>query len=275
MSASWRFCPDPHPLIEPIPAFSDNYLWLLCGSDGESAAVVDPGDAVPVEAALARRGLRLTAIVLTHHHPDHVGGVAQLKARHGATVFGPAGEAIDGVDVTLRDGDQPVLPGLGIALRVIDVPGHTRGHIAYFCERFGADPRPLLFCGDTLFAGGCGRIFEGTPAQMLTSLGRLAALPPDTLVYCAHEYTLSNLRFASAVEPASSPVAERLAEAERRRAESLPTVPSTIAIEAASNPFLRTAQAAVRASAQSRLGHPPADEVECFAAIREWKNVFR
>ncbi len=274
MNASWRYCPDPHPQVDPIPAFRDNYFWLIRSADGTSAAVVDPGDAAPVEAALAASGLRLAVIVLTHHHPDHVGGVAQLKARHGCRVLGPAGETIEGVDQPMHDGDRVVLPGVGIALRVMDVPGHTRGHIAYFCERFGPDARPLLFCGDTLFAAGCGRVFEGTPAQMLESLERLAGLPPETLVFCAHEYTLSNLRFAAAVEPDSPRVAERLAEAERRRAENLPTVPSSLAIEVVTNPFLRTAHAAVRTAAFGRLGHAPADAAECFAAIREWKNVF-
>ncbi|MEN9315822.1 MAG: Hydroxyacylglutathione hydrolase [Pseudomonadota bacterium] len=275
MSPSWRFCPEPHPQVLAIPAFSDNYLWLLLSADGTSAAVVDPGDAAPVEAAIERLGLRLVAIVLTHHHPDHVGGVATLKARHGARVHGPATEAIDGVDEHVREGDRVEIRELGIALEVIDVPGHTRGHVAYFAKRFGEDPRPLLFCGDTLFAGGCGRLFEGTPAQMLASLDKLAALPGETLVHCAHEYTLSNLRFAAAVEPGCADVADRLAEAQRRRDADLATVPSRLGDELATNPFLRTALPAVVDMARERLGRAPASQAECFSAIREWKNVYR
>lgn len=272
---SWRFCPSPHPLIQAVPAFSDNYIWLVRGPSGNSAFVVDPGDAAPVEAALDREGLRLSAILLTHHHPDHVGGVARLRARGEVRVFGPPGEDIDDIDTHVSEGDAFVVPGVDMALKVIDVPGHTRGHIAYYCDRFGSDDRPVLFSGDTLFAGGCGRIFEGTPEQMHASLAKLAVLPGETLVHCAHEYTLSNLRFAAAVEPRCDTVAQRLAEAEAVRAAGLPTVPSNIMAELQTNPFLRCRVEAVVAAAASRLGRAPVTEVECFAAIREWKNVFR
>jgi len=261
--------------VSAIPAFDDNYIWLIRQPGTDLAAVVDPGDAAPVEAALDREGLRLAAILLTHHHGDHVGGVARLRARGAPEVFGPAGEPIEGIDHRCTHGDEITVPGLDLRLTVIGVPGHTRGHIAYFAQRYGDDPRPLLFCGDTLFAAGCGRLFEGTPAQMLDSLGRLAALPPETLVYCAHEYTLSNLRFAAAVEPRSPRVADRLSEVREQRAAGEPTVPSTIAVELDTNPFLRSHLPEVAAAASERLGREPASAADAFAAIREWKNVFR
>ncbi len=275
MKTSRRFTPDPHPCVSAIPAFNDNYIWLVRRPDSDLAAVVDPGDAAPVEKALERNRLRLAAILLTHHHGDHVGGVERLRARWSPVVFGPGDEPIDSIDHHCAHGDTITVPGLELRLSVIGVPGHTRGHIAYFGERLGDDPRPLLFCGDTLFAAGCGRLFEGTAPQMLESLARLAALPSDTLVYCAHEYTLSNLRFAIEVEPGSPVVAARLAEAEEQRAVGESTVPSTIAIELESNPFLRAHLPGVQAAARMRLGHAPASTVEAFAAVREWKNVFR
>ena len=274
LMTAWHHRAQAHPLVDAIPAFSDNYIWLIRAPGTRAVAVVDPGDAGPVEAVLDREGLELSAIVLTHHHPDHTGGVARLRAR-GPLVLGPRDEEIAGVDLKLAGGEQARIEAMGITLGVIDVPGHTRGHIAYRLERLGDDPRPLLFCGDTLFAGGCGRLFEGTPAQMLASLERLAALPPQTLVFCAHEYTLSNLRFAAAVEPGDEAVAARLAEVEAMRAEGLATVPSSLDTELRTNPFLRTRLPSVQAAARARLGHEPASAPECFGAIRDWKNVFR
>lgn len=256
----------------PVPAFADNYLWLLVR--GDEAVVVDPGDAAPVEAALSQRGLRLSAILVTHHHADHVGGLDRLLAAHHVPVYGPRAEhaTIPRLSVLLADGDT--VDVLGRRYEVMEVPGHTSGHIAYFSAASGAEP-PVLLCGDTLFSGGCGRLFEGTPAQMHRSLARLAALPGDTAVYCTHEYTAANLAFAQAVEPDSAALAEYVERVQRLRADNRPSLPSTIAQERRINPFLRTAQPAVRAAAARRAGREPADEIETFAMLRSWKDVFR
>ncbi len=251
-----------------LPAFSDNYLWLL--HDGGNALVVDPGDSEPVFAALKQHNLKLSAILVTHHHADHVGGVAQLREATGAIVYGPALERIPEPLVRLAGNQQ--VEALGISFRVIDVPGHTGGHIAYFAE--DVNGTPLLFCGDTLFSGGCGRIFEGTPAQMLASLDKLAALPPTTRVCCAHEYTLSNLRFAREVEPGNAELAKYQRECESLRAEGLPTLPTSIATERAINPFLRSREHEVTQSVQGQAANAT-DEVAVFAALREWKNNFK
>lgn len=272
---SWLYAAPEHPLVLPVPAFQDNYLWLLRAPTGPRAAIVDPGDARPVLEALEAHKLELATILLTHHHADHAGGVAELVAATGARVVGPRFEAIAGVTEPVEDG-QSVDSGLDGALAtVLAVPGHTRGHIAYFFEQLGDDLRPLLFCGDTLFAAGCGRLFEGTPEQMLASLDRLAALADDTLVYCAHEYTQSNLRFALAAEPSAPEVAARATEADAMRAAGRPTVPSSIGIERRTNPFLRVDQPLVVGAAAARLGRAPIDRTETFATIREWKNSFR
>lgn len=254
--------------IEPIPAFNDNYIWLLRAPGGPEAVVVDPGDAAPVLQALAQRDLRLTGILVTHHHPDHVGGLAQLIAKTAPTVYGPHNPAIAGIDRRLGAGDRIDL--LGRRFEVMEVPGHTLDHIAYFSA---GDP-PLLFCGDTLFAGGCGRLFEGTAPMMHHSLQSLATLPGDTRVYCAHEYTLANLAFARAAEPGNAALVTRQAQAEATRARGEPTVPSSIALERATNPFLRCQEDALVASlrAQGRLQGESPEEV--FAAIRGWKDRF-
>jgi hydroxyacylglutathione hydrolase len=256
-----------------VPAFKDNYLWII--HDGVHAAVVDPGDARPVLDALLANRLSLTAILLTHHHADHIGGVPELLREHAGPdplpVFGPRNDGIALVTHPLGEGDRVDVPGLALTLSVLDVPGHTRGHIAYVRE--GAEP--WLFCGDTLFGAGCGRLFEGTPAQMAASLAKLAALPDDTLVYCAHEYTLSNLRFADAIEPGNRAVQLRLEADSQSRGSKRPTIPSTIAIEKATNPFLRCTEPTVADTlvAAGRI-KPGAAPVEVFAALREWKNVF-
>ncbi|GIX30532.1 MAG: hydroxyacylglutathione hydrolase [Porticoccaceae bacterium] len=255
--------------VQPLPAFADNYLWLVAA--GQDALVVDPGDAGPVAAALERHGLRLAAILVTHHHLDHTGGVAELAARWHCPVYGPPSPKIPSITDSLREGDRIAIPGG--TLQVLEVPGHTLDHIAFWGPDFAGAPR--LFCGDTLFAAGCGRLFEGSPQQMWQSLDKLAALPDATLVHCAHEYTLANLRFARAVEPDNGDIAERLAQAEGLRRRGLPTVPSTLELERRTNPFLRWHVPAVQAAAQRFLGRPPRDAVEVFAAIRQWKDQFR
>jgi hydroxyacylglutathione hydrolase len=258
------------PAIIPIPAFSDNYIWLV--REGARAAVVDPGDAEPVLDYLDRERLELTAILATHHHGDHVGGNTALLARFPVPVYGPAREAIPGRTHALHEGDDITVPGVGLRLSVLDVPGHTAGHIAYVGE---CDGVPVAFVGDTLFAAGCGRLFEGTPVEMAASLGKLAALPGETRIYCAHEYTLANLRFALAVEPHSNALRERQGREQDKRARNAPTVPSTLADERATNPFLRAGVPEVFAAAEAHAGRKLADPVAAFATLREWKNGFR
>jgi hydroxyacylglutathione hydrolase len=255
--------------IIPIPAFRDNYIWAV--HSGRFAAVVDPGDAAPVLAWLDENEVELSAILATHHHADHVGGVPALRARYDVPVFGPAHETIPQRTHALREGDRIDVPGVALSLAVLDIPGHTAGHIAY-C-RTTSDP--LLFCGDTLFAAGCGRLFEGTPAQMWSSLSKLAALPPDTRVYCGHEYPLANLRFAATVEPASDDIRGRTARERDKRERGVPTLPSTIGAELATNPFLRASRPDVMSRAASHAGHPIADAVASFAALRTWKDGYR
>ena len=247
-----------------IPAFKDNYIWLL--RKGAAAVVVDPGDAQPVLDVLAREGLSLAAILITHHHADHQGGVSELVARFPVEVFGPAAESITALSRPLRGGESLWLEAIDANFQVLAVPGHTLGHLAYY----GAG---CLFCGDTLFAAACGRLFEGTPAQMQDSLGRLAALPGDTSVFCAHEYTESNLRFALCVEPGNRRLRTRVDEVAVARANGLATVPFTLAGELATNPFLRCAEREVVAAAREH-GATGDDRLAVFTALRAWKNTF-
>lgn len=262
---------DPHMLkIEALPAFTDNYIWLLQDDATQRCAAVDPGDAAPVLDWLRDHpAWQLSDILVTHHHHDHVGGVERLKALTGARVYGPAAEKIPSRDEALSDGQH--IQVLGQGLQVISVPGHTLGHIAYF----HADAeQPWLLSGDTLFAAGCGRLFEGTPEQMFNSLQRLAATPDHTLVYCTHEYTLSNLRFAQAVEPGNPDVEKRVREVTELRESNRFSLPSQMSIERATNPFLRSNVAAVQQAASEHSGSKLDGEVAVFAALRAWKDHF-
>lgn len=254
--------------IDALPAFSDNYIWLLQDLENKRCAVVDPGDAAPVEAWLAvNDDWTLSDILVTHHHFDHVGGVERLKKLTGARVCGPAREDIPGRDVALDQGQQVEV--LGYAFDIIAVPGHTLGHIAFYQPE-----QHWLFCGDTLFAGGCGRLFEGTPAQMHDSLSRLAALPGQTQVYCTHEYTLSNLRFARAVEPDNLRIAQRFEEVSAWRQADRMSLPSNLDLERATNPFLRTAETSVKEKIDAREGPMKRAPDEVFASLRSWKDQF-
>ena len=303
--------------ISPIPAFDDNYIWLLRQEGRDLVTVVDPGDEEPVIARLAAEGLTLAAILLTHHHGDHIGGVADLLARWPqARVYGPRDRRIRLVTDPVGEGDRIAPPGLATSFQVLAVPGHTATHIAYLADYPGAagdvaastaangsppaaGGRPpsagtggeisgaigasaaasapcggagALFCGDTLFAAGCGRVFDGTFDQLAASLARIAALPPDTLLYCAHEYTLANLGFAAWVEPDSPALAARRARVEAERAAGQPTVPSSLAEELATNPFLRTAISGVRAAAEAFAGQSLSTAAQVFTALRQWKD---
>jgi hydroxyacylglutathione hydrolase len=252
--------------IVPISAFEDNYIWLLNRPGSTVCAVVDPGDEEPVQEYLEEQGLGLGAILVTHRHGDHVGGVQALKARWpGAQVYGPRNEPLSGVDQRMGEGDEIRLEPLDALFRVMEVPGHTEGHLAWFGEG-------VLFCGDTLFAGGCGRVFSGTFEQLSDSLRRIASLPPETLVYCAHEYTLANLGFARWVEPENAAVLARERFERERVAQGEATLPSTLALELATNPFLRTGEPAVVAAAEKWAGRPLQGHREVFRALREWKD---
>jgi len=249
--------------VVPVTAFKDNYVWTL--RNATHAAVVDPGEARPVLDCLAREKLGLVAILATHHHPDHVGGIAQIRDQYRVPVYGPKNEPIATLTHPVSEGDTVTIPALGVSFSVLDIPGHTRAHIAYY----GAG---ALFCGDTLFACGCGRLFEGTAEQMYASLQKLRALPDETKVYCGHEYTLANIGFARGVEPQNAALAARESRDRALRQAGKPTVPSTMREERATNPFLRCTEPAVVESVNKYLGTRVSDPVQVFAAIREWKN---
>ncbi len=256
--------------IIPIPAFDDNYIWLI--HDGCHAVAVDAGDAAPLLERLDALHLKLSAVLCTHHHADHVGGNTALIERWPVPVYGPEIERIPACSVPLNGGETLTLPGLEMPCRVLAVPGHTLGHLAYVAE---TPEGTALFCGDTLFAAGCGRVFEGTTAMMLASLASLAALPETTRVYCGHEYTLSNLRFARAVEPGNPALASRETAVRALREAGRPSLPSTLAEERATNPFLRIEIPAVQAAARTYSGLPCATALETFTVLRAWKDNFR
>ncbi|MGD8358664.1 MAG: hydroxyacylglutathione hydrolase [Lysobacterales bacterium] len=255
----------PEVTVTALPAFSDNYIWLV-SVGGADCAVVDPGDAGPVLNALKSDALELRYILLTHHHADHTGGVAALVEATGAEVYGPYDNRIPRQTRSFSEGDLVHLPQLKLEFQVIEVPGHTSTHIAFYGHG-------CLFCGDTLFSVGCGRLFEGTPGQMQESLDKLAALPPDTRVFCAHEYTLSNCDFALQVEPENPDLVKRASEVEAARAAGRITLPSTLGQELAVNPFLRSREPRVVRAAQRR--NPQAEPgASTLAEIRAWKDSF-
>lgn len=254
--------------ITPIPAFENNYFWVIQPDPAQAnVLVVDPGAAQPVLDYLETHRLTLDSILITHRHNDHIGGINSLLARFPVSVYGPRSDAIPQVSVFLEHGDQ--FESGGLNFRVIAVPGHTWEHIAFYLPH-----HRVLFCGDALFAGGCGRRFDGTAEVMWASLQKLAALPDDTLIYCAHEYTLSNLRFAAAVEPDNTVLLERLNQVERLRADHQITLPSTILLEKRTNPFLRCQEDGIKVFIEARLGKRPDSAAEAFGALRTIKDTW-
>ena len=265
----WLNEPSARLRVTAVPAFADNYIWLIHSPIlTELVVAVDPGDAGPVQKSLRNAGLKLGAILITHHHADHVGGVEELVRQHNVPVFGPIGEFSPGNPERVGDGQVVRLHELGLEFTVLEIPGHTKGHIAYV----GHD---ALFCGDTLFSAGCGRLFEGTAQQMSNSLGKLGILPGNTQVYCGHEYTLSNLSFASVVEPDNRDIQEHIKLAGSLRERGSPTLPSCIELESKINPFLRLGTETVKRAAAQYAGHMLSSESEIFAALRDWKDHFR
>jgi len=252
--------------VTPIPAFDDNYIWCLTGADTGYAVVVDPGDDDPVRDYLEQNGLKLAAILVTHKHGDHTGGIRELLADWpGIPVYGPENEPIAMLTRRVGEGDHIDIPEIDATFEVLDVPGHTEGHVAYLCG-------DRLFCGDTLFAAGCGRVFSGTHEQLHASLSKIAALPPQTRLYCAHEYTLDNLGFAEWVEPDSEAIRRRIERERAARARNEPTVPSLLSDELETNPFLRSHVPQVIAAAERHAGRPLSQAAEVFTAIRTWKD---
>jgi hydroxyacylglutathione hydrolase len=253
----------------PLPAFSDNYIWLL-QHQGRSL-VVDPGQAEPVTRWLDENQHQLDCILVTHHHGDHTGGVASLQQQWGAKVYGPASETLPFEYEPLKQGD--IFSWADLVFQTLDVPGHTAGHIAYWSKP--SSQEPILFCGDTLFSGGCGRIFEGTPAQMLHAMDTLSALPGNTRVCCAHEYTMSNLKFALAVEPDNQALLTYAHQCANKRSQNLPTLPAQLATELKINPFLRSRQNSVIQAVKAFDPQTSDQDVDIFARLRAWKNDYQ
>lgn len=255
--------------IYPLPILQDNYVWLLLNDTHRTAIAVDPGEALPVQQFLQRQQYQLSAVLVTHHHADHYQGVAALKQAYHMPVYGP--KHVQTLEIThpVQAGEQLVFPQVTntLAFAVLAVPGHTLDHVAYYAKGF-------LFCGDTLFSAGCGRLFEGTAAQLYHSLQKIAALPDDTAIYCTHEYTLNNLAFAQQVEPNNPDIAQHLAQVRLLRQRGLPTLPSTVALEKKINPFLRCQMPQVIESVRSQCSKKPAQEEVIFAALRHWKDKF-
>lgn len=254
--------------VHPIYAFSDNYIWVI--HNHTHAAVIDPGVASPVIEYLLSKKLQLSAILITHHHHDHTGGNTELLQSFDVPVYGPHNESIATVSHPLREGDQVNLEEMSLNLMIINTPGHTRGHIAYY----GSNPFNMVFCGDTLFACGCGRVFEGTAQQMYQSLQKLSQLPGDTLIFCSHEYTLGNIQFAKVVDPKNSQLIDFEIAARELRNRNVPTIPTTLTLERKINPFIRCEQQEVINSAQNYSGKLLPDPVAVFTALRAWKNHF-
>jgi len=252
--------------VTPIPAFNDNYIWLISKENNKNVVIVDPGDAEPVLATLKEHQYQPIAIIITHHHADHIGGIKALTDQYQVPVYGPANEHITAINHPLTEGDIVSIPELGINLQVLDVPGHTRGHIAFYADN-------MLFCGDTLFTGGCGRLFEGTAEQMHHSLSKITALPNETQVYCAHEYTLDNLNFAKVVEPDNTMLLQRILDTQVARKLNKFTVPATLELEKATNPFLRCHVPNVIKAAEQFASKPLNSGAETFAVVRHWKDT--
>lgn len=257
-----------------VPAFHDNYLWLFHRAGNSQAWVVDPGDAQVILAALAEQNLTLAGILITHHHPDHTGGIDSLLEKFpNIPVYGPDGGSVPQVTHGLKDGDTLTLGAVDhIEFQVFALPGHTLDHIAYLCE--SPEAEPILFCGDTLFAGGCGRLFEGSAEQMYQSLSKLKGCADNTRVYCAHEYTLANLAFAIAVEPDNETLMQRITVAKKTREQNRPTIPTTIGVEKATNPFMRSEIDNIKQAAEKHSGLSLNQASDVFGAIRQWKDNF-